>query len=316
MTPVRTPSYAVFGRRALKKRFDIFLAAMASVRNRFDADPIHDLRVASRRFHAAAVLFGESVAPAAVRECEKKVRRVRKSAGAVRDGDVQSGYVSSLIKKRLPGRYRPGLDRLQLRLAQRREKRIRRVAAAMEAFDNGDTPRMMLRALAVRRRSTASFRSLPLRQRAAREIGLRLEHLKQYEQFVHQPTAAAELHAMRIEAKRLRYVMEIFAPLYGGTLKPYIRTVRSVQESLGNMHDCDVWTETLPLFIERERLRTAKFFGDSSSFRRIERGIVFFADHVRLRRHKEYRSFVRIWTAAARRSLWSRLTAVINDQRQ
>ena len=129
---------------------------------------------------------------------------------------------------------------------------------------------------------------------------------------MHQPTAATELHAMRIEAKRLRYVMEIFAPLYKGKLKPFIRTVREIQEALGQMHDCDVWAETLPLFLERERLRTAKYFGDSSSFYRIERGIIFFADYVRTVRQKHYRSFVRIWTLASRRMLWKRLTDTIS----
>ena len=307
----RTPSYTVFGKRALKKRFEIFLSEVNSVRHRFDPDPIHDLRVASRRFHAAALLFGESVSSAVITECGKRVRRIRKSAGAVRDGDVQIASVSVLLKKRISRRYRSGLERLLLRLLQQREKRVRRVVAAIDAFDKSKTSLQMNQALIARSPVRPAAGSLPLRRRAAGEILLRLEQLKRFEQFVHQPTAATELHAMRIEAKRLRYVMEIFAPLYGGKLKPFIKTVRSIQESLGNMHDCDVWIETLPLFLERERLRTAKYFGDSSSFYLIERGIVFYVDHVRMQRLKYYRSFVRTWMLALRRSLWNRLITTI-----
>jgi CHAD domain-containing protein len=301
----------VFGKRALKKRFDIFLSAIGSVRHSSDAETIHDLRVASRRFHAAALLFGEFVSPAVLADCEKRIRRIRKSAGAVRDGDVQSAIVSAVLKKRIQRRFRPGPERLLLRLSQQREKKMRRVMTALDAFDKNGDARKMKQALIARLPARSVVRSLPLRRRAAREIFLRLEQLKQYEQFVHQPTAAAELHAMRIEAKRLRYVMEIFAPLYKGKLKPFIRTVRSIQDALGRMHDCDVWAETLPLFLERERQRTAKYFGDSSSFSRIERGIIFFADDVRSVRLKQYRAFVRIWTLASRRLLWKRLTDTI-----
>jgi CHAD domain-containing protein len=301
----------VFGKRALKKRFDIFLSAITSVRDRSDAETIHYLRVASRRFHAAAMLFGESVSRTVLTDCEKRIRRIRKSAGAVRDGDVQSSMVYAVLKKRIQRRFHPGLERLLLRHSQQREKRMRRVLTALDAFDKNNDARKMKQALIARPPARTVVRSLPLRRRAAREISMRLEQLKNYEQFVLQPTAAAELHALRIEAKRLRYVMEIFAPLYNGKLKPFIRTVRSLQEALGRMHDCDVWAETLPLFLERERLRTAKYFGDSSSFYRIERGIVFFADYVRTVRLKQYRAFVRIWMLATRRSLWKRLIDTI-----
>lgn len=307
----RIPSYRLFGKRALKKRFGTFLSRTETVRIQSGAEPIHDLRVASRRFHAAAQLFADSVSPGTLADCEKQIRRIRKSSGAVRDGDVQIASVSALLKKRIPRRYRPGLERLLLRLSQQREKRMRRASAALDAFDKSEMSQKMKQALTARPPARSALRPLSVRRRAAREISLRLEQLKRCEQYVHQPTAVTELHTMRIEAKRLRYVMEIFSPLYGGKLKPFIQTVQSMQESLGAMHDCDVWIETLPLFLERERLRTAKYFGDSSSFYRIERGIVFFADHVRAQRLKHYRSFVRIWMSATRRSLWNRLMTTI-----
>jgi CHAD domain-containing protein len=309
---VPLPSYRQFGKQALKKRFSVFLSAIVTVRTRTDAESIHDLRVAARRFHAAALLFKESVSPSVLNECERHVRRIRKSSGAVRDGDVQISSVVSLQKKRLPRRFHPGLHRLALRLSQRREKRIRRIVAALDAFEKSGIVSRMNTTLSVRTMVRSAVRPLPLRQRAAGEITAHLERLLRYEQFVKQPTAAAELHAMRIEAKRLRYVMEIFAPVYGGKLKPFIRTIRSIQDALGEMHDCDVWIETVPLFLEKERMRTAIYFGDATPFVTVERGVIFFLDHIRRLRMTRYRSFASTWTRAIKKSLWKKLLLTIS----
>ena len=51
---------------------------------------------------------------------------------------------------------------------------------------------------------------------------------------------------MRIAAKRLRYTIEVFKVLFDDELRADIQTMKGVQDLLGEMHDCDVWTETLP----------------------------------------------------------------------
>ncbi len=47
-------------------------------------------------------------------------------------------------------------------------------------------------------------------------------------------------------AKRLRYTIEVFKVLFDDELRADIQTMKGVQDLLGEMHDCDVWTETLP----------------------------------------------------------------------
>lgn len=308
----RLPSYRLYGKRVLAKRFSVFLTEITNVKTTMDVESIHDLRVAARRFHAAAMVFKDSISPSVLIECERHVRRIRKSSGAVRDGDVQAESVVLVQKKRIPQRYRPGLHRLVLRLSQRREKRIRRIVAALEAFEKSGISIRMKKALLVRTTVRRAVRLRPLRQQAAGEIASHLHRFLMYEQFVKQPTASAELHAMRIEAKRLRYVMEIFAPIYGGKLKPFIRTVRSIQDALGEMHDCDVWIETVPAFLERERMKTAKFFGDTTPFISVERGVMYFLDHMRTVRISRYRSFVSVWSQATKQSLWKKLIITIS----
>lgn len=48
------------------------------------------------------------------------------------------------------------------------------------------------------------------------------------------------LHELRIAAKRLRYSLEFFESCYGNRLARRLELIRSLQELLGGIHDCDV----------------------------------------------------------------------------
>ncbi|MFA6455455.1 MAG: CHAD domain-containing protein [Bacteroidota bacterium] len=307
---LRLPTYRAFGQRVLSVRWEVFLNETLNVRNRYDADAVHDLRVASRRFHAATMLFGECISRSVLRSGERSIRRIRKSCGAVRDGDVQMEFLTSLFRKRKAQRYRAGLERLLLRLAQRRQKRMTVVTAELDALDGSTLPATVKRACTVSPVQHTIPRPKSLRQRAGDAIVSHVAGLLEFEQFVHQQSAAKEHHEMRIAAKRLRYVMEIFNPVFGGKLKPYIRTTRSMQDLLGEMHDCDVWLASIPVFIEEERKRTAKFYGVTTSFPRIERGLVFLTEYARQMRCRKYRAFVRLWKNAEQQQLWKKLLSL------
>jgi CHAD domain-containing protein len=80
----------------------------------------------------------------------------------------------------------------------------------------------------------------------------RLAELYLYAQHIHDPERVAELHNMRIAAKRLRYTMEIYAPCFPG--KEYARlydAVKKVQERIGDLHDADVRIPELQRFLDR-----------------------------------------------------------------
>ena len=105
-----------------------------------------------------------------------------------------------------------------------------------------------------------------------------LEGLLSHEPYIEQPERSEELHQMRIAAKKLRYSIEIFAPLFDGALDEQLATAKEVQKILGEIHDCDVWITTLPDFIDEERERTEEYFGHTRQFGRIAAGLEFFRD--------------------------------------
>lgn len=54
------------------------------------------------------------------------------------------------------------------------------------------------------------------------------------------PAAPVDLHAFRLAAKRFRYTLELFRPLYGPGLEQRLEAVRKIQSLLGRRQDCEV----------------------------------------------------------------------------
>lgn len=69
---------------------------------------------------------------------------------------------------------------------------------------------------------------------------VRLEDLYSWENFVDNPYNIAELHNMRIAAKRLRYTFEVFEDVLPVASKAILKELVQLQEELGDFHDSDV----------------------------------------------------------------------------
>jgi hypothetical protein len=54
-----------------------------------------------------------------------------------------------------------------------------------------------------------------------------------------------QLHAFRLSAKRFRYTLELFEPMYGPMLAKRLDQVRKIQSLLGDRQDCVVLAERL-----------------------------------------------------------------------
>ena len=57
---------------------------------------------------------------------------------------------------------------------------------------------------------------------------------------------AAGLHELRKELKKLRYTVDMLAPLYGGgRMRSYLRALKELQDSFGSMNDAVMAGEAL-----------------------------------------------------------------------
>ncbi len=113
---------------------------------------------------------------------------------------------------------RRGIDHLSPSCATSSAARTWTLAAALQTIEENDL-RGRLRALAAARHEGAQGRG-PRPGRAAREnaeriIAVRADEVRSFSPAVLDPRNVEDLHDMRIAAKRLRYVLELTAPVFG-----------------------------------------------------------------------------------------------------
>ena len=315
--------------KAILKNLKALAAQVPGVRARRGAEPVHDLRVASRRVRTALKLLDETVPPGAPharrdakrrRRWGRELKRVTTALGVARDTDVQADFVREFLKK-LPAksRLRPGVERLLLRMGRRRDEEQRKVVKELDRLKRRDVLREIrrefqeARARASAPRASDSVGGKPpdgasARATASGQIARLLRRMLAHERSLARPERKKALHEMRIAAKRFRYTMEAVAPLFGARLDPRIRAARKIQTDLGDIHDCDVWiSRTLPRFLAEERAR---------ALAELKPGIAALLLDRRNQRNAAYRAFLRFWKKLRRKQTWEQLRKLLREARQ
>lgn len=245
------PKFCRYGAWYLSRICREFHAEMGAVKTGTDIDAVHRMRVASRRLRAGLSLFSPCFSKDAYRKISKGVRRITRDLGDARDLDVQMGYLQGLIVDHQSGEGK-ALDGCRMLLSRTREKRKalqpKVIADCMRLEEKGIVP-LLEKEIAAWKKPESPSGEMPTRgfplERSGRAITRRVRKLLSYSPVVQDPEAVQAHHAMRIAAKRLRYLLEVYAPLYKKEFRPVLRRLKTLQEILGNLHDCDVWIANL-----------------------------------------------------------------------
>jgi len=73
-------------------------------------------------------------------------------------------------------------------------------------------------------------------------LHIRLEEMFGFATYIADVNRVAELHNMRIAAKRLRYTMELFAVCFPSRdFDPLYEAVKSIQEQIGDIHEAGLF---------------------------------------------------------------------------
>ena len=313
-----------FALQRLPPLLDAFAKEMDGVRASEDIEYIHRMRVASRRLRAALPLFRACFPPKQYARWMREVSAMTRALGEARDADVQIAFLVKCRKKYAPAKGRngstgpapanplePAIAFLLQELRGTRQQLQLRVLSASDALIKSGIVSGMHTAFAVRagacHRTPVQFLAFGIPTIAAFRIESRLEVMRSFEPWVTHADAVAEHHAMRIAAKKLRYTMEVYGPVYRrGLLKPHAR-VKKVQEILGDLHDCDVWIDqvTRLLLKERGRLRAdgRKKSPDTATLASLR---LFLRDREQ-ERTLLHRRFVRYWQSLENQKTWDEL---------
>ena len=140
-------------------------------------------------------------------------------------------------------------------------------------------------------------------------LSVRVDELCSFARAAADPERADALHDMRIAAKRVRYVLEAAEPVFGAPANRGAKTMRQLQDVLGEIHDCD---ELLPLVARHvDRLRrddaAAAAAGDPLPHRRRYRGLEALRAHTTAERARLHQRFAREWAELERDGFRRRL---------
>ena len=321
-------AYRAFAAQAALLRLERVTREIDGVRQATDIEYVHRMRVASRRLRTALRLFEECFPRRYFRRWQDEVRATTCALGQARDLDVQMEFAGDFERRCHDAAVRPGVRRLLLRLGQKRARAQRRVLRRLTDFQASGVNESMTAVLSpFVAQAHGPVPSPGLLEDAKAWTCRGVDELLAYESYVTQPRAVVELHAMRIAAKHLRYLMEIVEPFFAATtvvskpvpdipgrLRASLEAAKQVQSLLGTLHDCDVWLELLPRFMEKESKRSHVFHGHERAFRRFVPGIERFRRSVVRLRGRTYHRFAAFWAEARSKHVWESLLSAMRSE--
>ncbi len=317
-----------FAAESLRKRLRALVKEADGVRESADIEHVHRMRVASRRLNVALNVFAALFPPKPFKRWHRQIRALRKALADARDLDVQIAFLEAFCAKLTDEKILPGVVRLLLRKRQSRAKLQKRVVEALRKFEDASVVNERRAALhgleepddasavAESGDSVATTDSMepsgevlpaesrervpPLIALAELQLQERAGELRELEECLRNVESTSAHHEMRIAAKHLRYTLELFAPLFADELKSRIEACKQAQELLGQLHDLDVWIETLPLFTQRETRRTAKYYGYDKPMQPLIPGLKALEEHCRRERSLIFEHLVEWWSSGGR----------------
>ncbi len=198
-----------------------------------DPEPVHQTRVALRRLRAAIAAFAPLCAPM-LAELRQTLRAFGRVLGPAREWDVFMGGIGRDLTRAFPE------DPAPLRLLPAAIARWHAAYAALGAWLAGDAARQLDVMLAI----------LPLlvlppgEGEAAPAFGaFARDRLERRARKLRRVTTLADLgpellHRLRLDAKRLRYLGEIFAPCFPPRrVARFLRRLAALQDRLGAIND-------------------------------------------------------------------------------
>ena len=190
------------------------------------AEAVHELRVAIRRCAQALTVFKARFPRREVKRIRKELKRILTAAGAVRDFDVLAKVLSRIDS--------PAAVALAQQSRTDRKSQEKVLIALLKRWSARRTISKLCNRLDLNVPNPRTGTVESSARRTLRALGK--EFFKSGEPAA-AGSSAEELHDFRLVAKKLRYSMELFAPVYRSSLREQIEQIKEIQSLLGAIND-------------------------------------------------------------------------------
>lgn len=280
-----------------------------------DPEGVHDMRVASRRVRSALRDFMPYLRKTKLSASARQLKEIADKLGVVRDFDVAIIALEKLQSK-VTGEVSSGLQRIIDAQKAKREPARKELIRAISLKSFSELKPAFLLAIEASVLPQAGEKTKP---RTTRKVGAsykvfargallkRLKELEKLSTSLYEPHKVGRLHDMRIAAKRLRYALDLFAHCWGDSLGVFSRQVATLQSSLGELHDCDLWIEHFG-----KRLRSVKTKPGEEATPQDERdAMIWLLSHFSKLRTKHFRAALARWQEWEAKDFCNRLSATL-----
>jgi CHAD domain-containing protein len=231
------------GRKVLAFHFGKMLTRQAEVLASDDSEAVHQMRVATRRLRSTLRIFRPYYRQSALKPFRAALKQTAELLGNVRDLDVYREHLTRYAKEQ------PSARRRELRLidaqlgerhaALRAELCDHLTSTAYNDFLSDFATFLKTPFAAARELSDDQPTPCRICEVAPRLIYEQYGVVRAYEP--HLATASPErLHALRIEVKRLRYLIEAFGEVLGTQAEIVVDACKRMQDFLGELQDAKV----------------------------------------------------------------------------
>ena len=209
-----------------------------------EAEPLHQLRVATRRLRATIELFSSVIYASQLKIFRRDLPWIGSLAGGARECDVTSALITARATK-----IEPGLkDAIAPMLAALDEGRTSEQARLHELFASKRYRNLLAKLAhpaikkvgADRRLGIVAAQLVRPASRGAARLGGKLAA----------DAPDVVFHKLRVRLKRLRYELEMIAPLGAKRHRKTLRRLEELQELLGSYHDITVASAWLLSYAE------------------------------------------------------------------
>ena len=293
-------SLAEAGRKVFLYHFAQMLAHEPGTRLGEDIEELHDMRVATRRMRAAFEVFGEAYEPKFTRPLLKRLRATGRALGHPRDMDVFMEK-AHLYLKSLPEDQQTSLDPLLAVWERERQSARQEMIVYLDSPTYAEFVERFNRFV-----QTPGLGALPvsietpvpnrLREVAPILIYSRMASVRAFEPLLGN-ARIEQLHALRIEFKKLRYAVEYFREVLGPEAKHVIEVIKKLQDHLGELNDANVATQLLRRFLDDWDASQAAL---PIAERQNPGGIIAYLAYQHARRHELMITFQQAWEEFAR----------------
>lgn len=218
-----------------------------------DTEFLHDFRVAIRRARSAVIQLAEILPPQVLKDFKKELTYLGKQSNRLRDLDV---YIlkEEEYRQLLPEEMYRDMEPLFRQLREKRKKAHKKLVNILQE----QRSRQILQDW--QRLSVSLLREEQVTQRghlAAVQvikpiIARQMEQLLNNGRQIDSTSSAELLHKLRIECKKLRYLLEFFVSLFPGKpVNAMVKQLKALQDYLGDFNDLAVQQQFLLDFMEQ-----------------------------------------------------------------